>query len=275
MIQELQGTENFKKIIPLLDGNKNVVIDGVIKGNTRGKIFVNDLESPAVALVWAQNEMFYLFGAKHEGFYSELESFIIKEIKPEALQIGEDCFNLEILPDPAQVNLNEYFSNHLQIGQRVPFSFDKQQFIGKFPGIDTTVPNGYILMEIDPVVLELDTEGLITAEITKFWRSVDEFLHKGIGYCVIYQNEVVATCISVSFNGYDHEIGINTDAAHRGKGLATAMAAKFIDTCLGREELPHWTTEDFRLDSIAIARKLGFEQLPNYYVYYLDFSEFV
>lgn len=273
-LRELHGVENFRNI-PLLRDNKNVVIGGVINGNTRGKVFVNDPHSPSAALVWAQNEMVYLIGI-NEDFYSQVESLIIQDIKPAALQIGEDYFNLEILPDPSQVNMNRYFSNQLKIGKRVPFSFDKQLFIDKYSGTTVTVPIGYSLMEIDHTVLELDTKGQIAAEITKFWDSVETFFNKGIGYCVFFQHDVVAMCISVSFNGYEHEIGINTfDAAHRGKGLATAMAVRFIVTCLGREELPHWTTEDFRLDSIAIARKLAFKQLSSYSVYYLAFADFV
>ncbi len=117
------------------------------------------------------------------------------------------------------------------------------------------VPGEYELKEIDRSVIARDTGNTIAAEIMKFWRSPDDFFEKGIGYCVLKQNEVVGTCISVYVSANEYEIGINTYAAeHRGKGLATAMAAAFINKCLSLGGTPHWTTEYFRKDSIAIAK---------------------
>ncbi|WP_424767541.1 hypothetical protein [Paenibacillus sp. sgz302251] len=36
-----------------------------------------------------------------------------------------------------------------------------------------------------------------------------------------------------------------------------------------------YTTEDFRKDSIVIAKKVGFKQLPNYPVYHLAFNDLI
>ncbi len=265
--------ENFAKIIPLLQGNTNVVIESVLKGCTRGKVFVNDTGSPANALVWAQNEMFYLIGAHNVHFYSELEAYMLDTIKPLALQIGEDTLNLEIL-SPTEIPINRFFSNHLFTGKRVPFAFNRERYAEARGGVSPNLPSAYTLAEIDEAALAFDHCGRIREEIGKFWRCPEDFLQTGIGYCVFYEGEAVATCLSVACNGEEHEIGINTDAAHRGKGLATAMAQRFIDMCLRRGEHPHWTTEDFRLDSIAIAKKVGFEQLPDYPVYYRAFADF-
>lgn len=133
---------------------------------------------------------------------------------------------------------------------------------------------GYELKEIDASLLELDVEGIITKEILKFWESTAKFLSRGIGYCVLQGSKVIGSCISVFVSGDDYEIGINTySLEHRGKGLATAMAGRFIAACLDRGAVPHWTTESFRLDSIAIANKLGFEQRPNYAVFYQSFDK--
>jgi GNAT superfamily N-acetyltransferase len=211
-----------------------------------------------------------------EAFYTEVEAFIVNTIKPEALRHGEDCFNLEVYSsEEAHSFVTRRFGNRLNLGERVPFAFDSHAFESNYSGVDVRIPNEYTVVEIDQLVIARDTEKILEFEILKFWASVERFLEKGVGFCVMKDGEVIGTCISVYVSGREYEIGINTyGAMHRGKGLATAMAAAFIRKCLRLGGTPHWTTEHFRKDSIAIARKLGFKQLPNYPVYYLEFQEF-
>ena len=278
MIHELQTIESYKRIKPLLKGDSiPVVINGVIDGNNLGKVFVDDTESPTTAFVWAKNEMFYLIGGSNEDFYLKVESFIINNIKPEALQIGEQYFNLEVLTaEDSEAIVDRIFGNPLKRGERVPFSFDKESYLKRFAHAVIAVPSDYELKEIDRGVIVMDTGHIIATEIMKFWRSLDDFFEKGIGYCIFKHNAVIGTCISVFVSADEYEIGINTYAPeHRGKGLATAMAAAFINKCLSLGGTPHWTTEYFRKDSIAIANKLCFKQLPNYPVYYLAFEDFI
>lgn len=172
--------------------------------------------------------------------------------------------------------VDRIFRNPLKRGVRVPFSFDKQSYLKKCSHEAIAVPSEYELKEIDSSVIARDTGHIIAAEIMKFWGSLDDFFEKGIGSCVFKHNVVIGTCISVFVSADEYEIGINTYAAeHRGKGLATAMAAAFINKCLSLGGTPHWTTEYFRKDSIAIANQLCFKQLLNYPVYYLAFEDFI
>lgn len=273
MIYELTK-DHFKKINHLLAGlEKHPVINGVMDGNNPGCIFADDPEDIRTALVWAKNEMFFLLGdGDNKEFTSFLESFILTEIKPEALKIGQDNFDLEVYPpENWQSQLAGIFPNvELRQGERVPFVFNKQMFLEK--SAFTSVPEGYQLTRISPEVIGMDKESLIEQEILRFWPSLDSFFINGIGYCVLKESEVIGTCISVFASGREHEIGINTySTAHRGKGLASAMARAYIAACLEHGFTPHWTTEDFRKDSVAIALKNGFEKLPNYTAYYFHF----
>ncbi|WP_108670355.1 GNAT family N-acetyltransferase [Peribacillus acanthi] len=273
MIIELQ-LEQHNLVEPLLVGlEDHPVINGVIAGNNRGRVFVNHSETPTTTFIWANNEMYYLIGnAEDQEFNGMLEGFIIETIKPEALQIGETDLNLEVFPSSEWFKkVIEMFNGKLNIGERVPFIFKKENFVEASMGIP-----GYDLLEINRTLFEkrLDYQGVITHEILKFWETLDDFLVKGIGYCVIKNQEVIGTCLSVFVSENEYEIGINTySTEHRGKGIATSMATAFISKCLCLGGTPHWTTEHFRKDSIVIANKLGFEQLPNYKVFYLPFEE--
>jgi len=276
MLFELKS--DYKLIKALMnDQVTNLVINGVIEGNNLGEIYVDSIKSPTIALVWAKNEMVYLVGnGSNELFNLEVENFILKNIKAKALQNGEECFNLEVhLTNEWRSSIKDLFRNKLYTGERVPFIFDKNLFLEKFSNGITNVPSDYEVKEIDHSIIEHDIEQIIRNEILKFWDSVEKFLEKGIGFCVTYDNQVIGTCISAFVSNNEYEIGINTYThKHRGKGLATAMAIAFIHKCLEKGGIPHWTTEDFRKDSIAIANKVGFMQLPNYQVYYLPFDEF-
>ncbi|WP_419880639.1 GNAT family N-acetyltransferase [Peribacillus sp. B-H-3] len=273
MIYQINNKIAYKSIEPLLKfTGTNPVIQGVMEGSNPGRIYVDDLRKPEAALVWAINEMFFLIGeANIPHFNNYLKHLFLNEIKPEAMEIREEMINLETYPhEQWECAVMEIFSKKIGIGQRVPFLFDEAAF-RKQPPIE--IPDGYKIKTINRDVLLEDKDHVIFREISKFWPSATDFFSQGIGVCSIKDQSVVGTCISAFASRQDHEIGINTSAAHRSKGLGKAMAKEFISICLKRGIIPHWTTEDFRKDSIAIAKRAGFTQLPSYPVYFLPSNE--
>lgn len=277
MILEL-NIDEFSTIKPLLkrvDLEQHPVINGVVEGNNLGSIFVDDVNAPTVALVWAQMEMFYLIGdSGNEAFNSLLEPFILNHIKPKALAIGDLDFNLETYPlGEWNQTIRNFFKVTLSKGLRVPFVFDKDLF-KEYVQTPYQIYTGYEVHRIDERIVEIDKEMIIKGEILKFWESLEKFFQNGLGYCVLKDNAIIGTCISVFVSGQEFEIGINTyGTEHRGKGLASVMAREFICECLENNATPHWTTEDFRKDSIAIAEKMGFLQQPKYIAYFIPFVE--
>ena len=276
MIMKLDAVK-FKIVKPLLTGLENhPVMHGVIDGNNLGEIYVDNERNPKTAFIWAKNEMFYLCGRiDNEKFNSELEEYIASEIRLEALP-EEDTLNLEIYPNHEWNGSVESIFTRVSLlkGERVPFVFHKEWFNSSN---SKDVPEGYEVQPISQELIERDRDDIVKNEIIKFWgESLGPFFQKGFGYAVVQGSNVIGTCLSVFVSENEYEIGINTyDTNHRGKGLATAMARAFIEECIRRDVIPHWTTESFRKDSIAIAKKLGFEQIEHYPVYYLPFEEFI
>jgi RimJ/RimL family protein N-acetyltransferase len=278
MIYDLEE-KDFDKVKPIFQEQSNhPVINAIINRNNPGKIYVDDVHQPKTTLVWAKNEIFFLAGdANNNEFNHSLEAFICETITPEALEIGEDVFNLEVLPLQqwrSKVEGDEIFKTKLvKTGYRVPFIFNPTEYqaLGEWK---ETIPSSYSIRRIDKYLLSQDRENVAMDEVSKFWRSVDEFMEKGVGYCSMKGDQVISTCISVFISKNEYEIGINTyDREHRGKGLATLTVRAFIDYCLLNGVTPHWTTETFRLDSIAIAEKLGFKKLQEYPSYYFSFRD--
>ncbi|MFT4416263.1 GNAT family N-acetyltransferase [Fredinandcohnia humi] len=277
MITKLH-TADYKMVKPLLPGlESHPVINGVIDGNNPGEIYADDKNNPTTTFIWAKNEMFYLCGNVENGlFNTALEGFIATTIRPDAQQNGEVNLNLEIYPNHDwNGSIHDIFQRvKLLKGERVPFIFHKEWYTYTEP---ISVPEGYELKKITPELVDQDISHTIKNEIQTFWGDpIDSFYQKGFGFAVVQDTSVIGTCISVFVSGNDFEIGINTyDTQHRGKGLATAMARAFVEEALKRGVTPHWTTESFRVDSVAIAKKVGFEQLENYPAYFLPFTDFI
>ncbi|WP_405156508.1 GNAT family N-acetyltransferase [Paenibacillus sp. FSL K6-0108] len=282
MLVLLDQPSQRKQLAPFISGtNGHVVMGGVLAGLQCGRVYADQLHAPKSALIWAKNEMFYLIGrSDNEQFNSLVKEVLVQELLPEALGTGEDMLNLEVYPEPGSdwsPVLGHMFNGCLREGLRVPFQFNLakyEQWLEKRSSSSLFMPPGYELQVIDRTVMLEDNSRIIEHEILKFWHSVEDFLRYGAGTCTLYAGEVVGTCISVFVRGIHQETGINTyDPIHRGKGLATAMASAYVQTVLERNCVPHWTTEDFRHDSIAIAGKLGFEQGRAYPVYYMSIQE--
>ncbi|NEU59613.1 GNAT family N-acetyltransferase [Paenibacillus sp. ALJ109b] len=281
MLVLLDQPSQRKQLAPFISGtNGHVVMGGVLAGLQRGCVYADQLHAPNSALIWAKNEMFYLIGrSDNEQFNRLVSEVLVKELLPEALGTGEDMLNLEVYPEPGSdwsPVLNHMFNGRLREGLRVPFQFNLAKY-GQWLERSSSslfVPPGYELQVIDRAAMLEDKSCIIEQEILKFWHSVEDFFQYGVGTCTVHQGKVVGTCISVFVRGIHHETGINTyDPIHRGKGLATAMASAYVQSVLERKCVPHWTTEDFRHDSITIASKLGFEQGRAYPVYYMPIQE--
>ncbi|WP_181586508.1 GNAT family N-acetyltransferase [Paenibacillus taichungensis] len=281
MLVILDQPSQRNQLAPFISGtNGHVVMGGVLAGLQRGRVYADQLHVPKSALIWAENEMFYLIGrSDNEQFNSLVREVLVQELLPEALDAGEDMLNLEVYPEPGSdwsPVLHHMFIGRLREGLRVPFQFNLakyEKWLERSSNFKFVSPR-YEIQVIDQAVMLEDKNCIIEHEILKFWHSVEDFFQYGAGTCTVYQGKVVGTCISVFVSGIHHETGINTyDPIHRGKGLATAMASAYVQSVLEQGCVPHWTTEDFRHDSIAIAGKLGFEQSRAYPVYYMPIQE--
>lgn len=281
MLVLLDQPSQRKQLAPFISGTYgHVVMGGVLVGLQRGRVYADQLLAPKSALIWAKNEMFYLIGRSDNAHFNSLvRELLVQELLPEALDAGEDMLNLEVYPEPGSnwsSVLDHMFKGRLREGLRVPFQFNLAKYEQWLQRSSSSlfVPPGYELQVIDRAAMLEDKSRIIEQEILKFWHSVEDFFQYGAGTCTVYEGQVVGTCISVFVRGIHHETGIHTyDPIHRGKGLATAMASAYVQSVLDRNCVPHWTTEDFRHDSIALAGKLGFDQGRAYPVYYMPIQE--
>ena len=105
-------------------------------------------------------------------------------------------------------------------------------------------------------------------------HTVQAFLDKSFGYILVHDNELAGWCLS-EYNGVDQcEIGIAVFDVHQRKGLATKMAAAFIEMAQthGIKRIG-WHAWKSNIASCQLAKKLGFEQEVEYAVFFAYFDE--
>jgi RimJ/RimL family protein N-acetyltransferase len=111
-------------------------------------------------------------------------------------------------------------------------------------------------------------DGLI-AEMKSERPSVEEFLARSFGYCAVYDESIVAWCMSEYNCGDRCEIGIFADESHRRLGLATATATAVIGYA-SKQGISYigWHCWESNEASNALALSLGFTLNSRYPVYF-------
>lgn len=269
MIYELK--ENYEKVRPLFKEWKNPAIHAVIDRNNLGKIYVDTCEDPRTALIWSRPDMFFLAGDEDNKEFSEAFNNVINEkIAPEALRIGLTYFAVQVFPlEKWESKINGLLKNRtLKINYEWAGVFNKE----KYEFHSWNIPPGGSLHRIDTELVERISSTVIRDEIKKYWASVRKFTEKGVGFCMLHNNEVITSCISCHVTGNIHEISINTfDPQNRNKGFATLTARAFIEHCISEGLTPYWKADIVNPASIAVAEKVGFEKIEEYPDFYFFF----
>ncbi len=125
----------------------------------------------------------------------------------------------------------------------------------------------YQMKKIDKALYEnnaIENNEFLHTNISEFWASTQDFFDKGIGYCVVFDHEIVSIC----FSGFVAEklqcINIETVEEHQGKKLAQKAAHLFVKECFEKNQIPYWDCMVENSPSVAVAEKLGFTKKCEY-----------
>lgn len=127
----------------------------------------------------------------------------------------------------------------------------------------TTLPSEFSIAPIDAGLYRRCLEQPYTYDLVSNFDEAD-FLHRGVGFCVLRGDEPVggASSYSIWREGIEIEVDIREDC--RRKGLAAAVSATLILDCLKRGLYPSWDAAN--LASVALAEKLGYRLDHSYTV---------
>lgn len=117
------------------------------------------------------------------------------------------------------------------------------------------LPEGFQMREIDGRLLDA-ISGRITPSFS--WDGKDEFLQNGKGFCVTDGEIPAAWAFSAAVGGDGTDIGVETAAEYRHKGLGAAAARKMTEYVLERHKRPMWACHEGNAASRALAESIGF-----------------
>jgi RimJ/RimL family protein N-acetyltransferase len=124
------------------------------------------------------------------------------------------------------------------------------------------IPSAFDLMKIDKPLAERLPSDVGNEHFFETFQSVDDFLERGIGFCIFYQEKIVSAATSMAKSSKAIDIEIETVSDFRKQGLGTAVGAKLVSYCLEHKIEPRWLAANDI--SVKLALKLGYVRGETY-----------
>lgn len=265
------SVSRFERIRPLFEAmHYNLAVQAILEGSVPAEIYVDNTDDPQVALTW-HGGRFFLAGSPGNGAFEELLRHRLATAIPardmfvlyyEPSEVWEDTLDALLADlDPIRAG-REYYSLQLPASR-------------KHTG-PPELPEGFTIRSVDNELLEDETLGNrddLVEELCSERQSVDDFLKKSFGFCLLHHGDVAGWCLSEYNTANQCEVGIATFEPHRRQGLATAIGSALLNHAAA-QGIVHvgWHCYADNVASAATARRLGFSRSVEYPVRfaYLD-----
>ena len=244
----------------------------VLEDGRKGKVFADDEDNPSSIYIRNNYGMSLIYGdALNQDYIKELRSYLLNldkervgiewlQVYPHTLgNIIEDILGNDLLKkssDEAYNPLVTEENNKVLEFQRINYLFNHDRFIS----MNSELKNGDYQILVTPKEVYNHTEGSVIPKV--FWNDYEDFIHKGMGFTVLAEDNTPASTAFASFViGNKLEIGIETNENMRGAGYGTKAGAALIEYCLKNDFEPVWSCHSGNIKSRKLAEKLGFEEI--------------
>jgi len=243
--------KDYSKVIPLFKGiqHSTPLVFAIIEDNSKGSVFVDDSNYPKSAFIYQEGGFMYLM-SDDDIFMEQVRDYILNQLLPE---MDEQEMVLFAFKDTTRDKLDALLKDKGAIRiERKVFYFNLERF-------------KEIASSAQPLSSEYHIQPMKKEELEDYSKEkkLGDCVDKKLGYRVMKGKEVVSECVSIFVGGEEAEIDIYTHEDHRGKGLGKACALAFIKGCLAENLTPSWSCWPFRKESLALAKKIGFDESPD------------
>ena len=258
--------------------NERLPVPAILAGEVpEARVFVDDGAHPQVALAWRKNHL-YLAGSPGNAVFNEdMRRLLDETIGPNRRAAGSSMFELFYAPHPAGSPWEGVIEQMLN--DRAPVRGDRQCYVCSEPppaGWRDALPHGFALRPVDDRLLgerQLKNLDILKSEMCSERASVEEFLARSFGTCVVDAGEIVSWCLSEYNLGPRCEVGIETGEAYQRRGLGTLVARALVERALA-QGYTHigWDCWADNQASVATALKAGFRKVSDYPVYFARYD---
>lgn len=246
-----------EKLYSIFKDMKDTMILSYLQGHM-GAAWVDDVENPTVAQILVGIFVFYA---------GDPNAKVVEEL---LLNIPENILVI-VNTDEWKNRIETVHKGRIEKFQRYAFKKNYEYLKrDKMERFLSKLPESYELKRIDKSIASEASFQNLSEDFTSQFESIDDYINKGVGYCILHNGQVVCGASSYSVYNDGIEIEVDTHPAHRRKGLATVASAALILDCLDKGKYPNWDAAN--LDSVSLAEKLGYvleEQYDTYYINYI------
>lgn len=252
-MQEITATD-FERVRPLFDPIQfcRSAVFTVIEGSQPGRIFVDRPDRPAAALM--VSDSCYFSGSPGA---VDLQSEVVDLLAREAMPRRDYLLLFPLTPAWHTAIESAFQAYQTKWYERCTFELDALRYRELHSGWRQRIPAGFSLRRITAET------AIEVGGIDEMWGSVENFLAKGFGFCLVDESmpdahSGFAGSVQTVFVGDRHaETGVGIREAYRRKGLATAACCAYLDHCLDTGVIPDWGCV-LNEASEKLAYKMGF-----------------
>jgi RimJ/RimL family protein N-acetyltransferase len=266
--------KDYEKVRPTFEGmDYHLVVNSIVAGMTPARIYADHPTHPKAAFTWTKHR-FYLAGdAGNDAFNRALNRLFVQEIYPQAIAAGMSAFVLYYSPDNWEDQIDVILED------KFPTKHLRQFWAVSELGRDwrRLMPAGFAMRRVDRGLLAeagLKNRDALIEEMQSERASIEEFLSKSFGFCMLHGEEIIGWCLSEYNSENECEVGIETAEAYRRQGIATLTALALIEhgLVLGMTRIG-WHCWANNEGSIATAERVGFKKVTDYPVYYVGLKD--
>jgi GNAT superfamily N-acetyltransferase len=253
----------------------NLFARAILECRVKGQVFVDNVNNPETFYVVHPYGMSLLFGNHNNSdFNQSLRDYCLNvngiRVKTEWMQAFPDSWDnvLKGLFKENMIKSSENTENRdkgiIELNTRVNFKFNQKKYF-EFRKLQLNAD--YLIVRSTKQIFN-DMKGSVIPSL--FWDSADDFVEKGVGFSLFFDNKLSCTVYSAFIHDNKLEFGIETIAEFRGKGFAQYTSSTLIDYCIENNYEPVWACRLENTGSYKLAQKLGFE--PTLYIPYYRLS---
>ncbi|MDX2111523.1 MAG: GNAT family N-acetyltransferase [Verrucomicrobiota bacterium] len=236
----------------------HLFIRTVLEQKVDGTVYGDDLLCPRAFYVAHPYGMALLYGQDdgNEAFHQSLRAYFLN-----VNGVRTSAEWVQVFPHAWTALLEPLCGTKILRNTRVNFRFSPEHYRQYRANVSL---DGYKIVRTD-AALYGQMKGSVIPHY--FWRNQEHFLREGVGYTVVCDDKPASTAYSAFIHEPEFEIGIETLAEYRGRGLAQLACTALIDYCMERDLTPVWSCRRENIGSYKLACKLGFEptlELPFY-----------
>ena len=268
----------FCVVSPLFEALRiHLAIDSVMNGATPARLFTDDATSPNCALIWYGHRILLAGDPDHQSSGAAAADFIASVVIPHELGRGNHWLSLYYEPDQWAESIEHDLlpgkSYHRALRQYYACDTRLPDTVDAF----SEVPAGMSLQRVDAklvgnhALINLDT---LKEEMCSERPSVDNFLARSFGVCLIQNSELIGWCLS-EYNSADRcAIGIETREPFQRRGLGTLMTRAMVQIARSASiREVGWHCWASNVASGKTALKAGFHHVCNYQSHLIRIKE--